>query len=59
MKSPSVSKNDDFLAPAIRAFRRVAVRIRSDNARLNLPLIVGKHGRLMRVKVGSKSASAA
>ena len=43
------SRNDDFIAPAKRAFRRVAARVRAENAKLNLPLIIGEHGRLKRV----------
>jgi hypothetical protein len=41
--------NDDFIAPAKRAFRRVATRVRAENAKLNLPLIIGEKGRLKRV----------
>ena len=35
---------DDFIAPARRAFRRVAKNLRGENARLGLPLLVGKNG---------------
>jgi hypothetical protein len=48
MKRHSAS-NDDFIAPAKRAFRRVAVRVRAENAKLKLPLIVGEKGRVKRV----------
>ena len=41
--------DDDFIAPARRAFRRVARRLRAENARLGLPLIVGQGGRVRRV----------
>ncbi len=40
---------DDFIAPARRAFRRVARRLRVENARLGLPLIVGQGGRVIRL----------
>ncbi len=33
---------DDFIAPARRAFRRVARTLRAENDRLGLPLIGGK-----------------
>jgi len=44
-------KKDDFIAPAKRAFRRVARQLRAENARLGLPLILGEknHVRLVRV----------
>lgn len=50
--------NDDFIAPAKRAFRRVAVRVRAENAKLNLPLIVGDNGRVKRVRSKQTSTSA-
>ncbi len=40
-----------FIAPAQRAFRRVARRLRAENARLGLPLIVGENGKIRLVKV--------
>lgn len=33
---------DDFIAPARRAFRRVAKNLRAENSRLGLPLICGE-----------------
>jgi hypothetical protein len=44
-------KKDDFIAPARRAFRRVARQLRAENARLGLPLILGEknHVRFVRV----------
>lgn len=41
---------DDFIASARRAFRRVARTLRAENARLGLPLILGKDGRVKLVK---------
>ncbi len=35
---------DDFIAPARRAFRRVAKTLRAENKRLGLPLIGGDAG---------------
>jgi hypothetical protein len=40
--------SDDFIAPAKRAFRRVARRLRTENARLGLPLILGEQGKVTR-----------
>ncbi|MBM3859251.1 MAG: hypothetical protein FJ395_06330 [Verrucomicrobia bacterium] len=37
-------KQDDFIAPAKRAFRRVARQIRAEHAKLGLPLVVGENG---------------
>ena len=36
---------DDFIAPARRAFRRVARTLRAENGRLGLPLIGGESGK--------------
>lgn len=36
---------DDFIAPARRAFVRVARKLRQENARLGLPLLAGEYGR--------------
>ena len=44
-------KKDDFIAPAKRAFRRVARQLRAENARLGLPLIFGENGRVRLVRV--------
>jgi hypothetical protein len=45
-------KKDDFIAPARRAFRRVARQLRAENARLGLPLILGEknHVHLVRAR---------
>ena len=45
------SNQDDFLAPARRALRRAARKVREENRRLGLPLIDGKN-----CKAGVKSA---
>lgn len=37
---------DEFLAGARRAFKRVARRLRTENARLGLPLITAENGRV-------------
>lgn len=44
------NKKDDFIAPARKAFRRVARQLRAENARLGLPLIFGKNGRVRLVR---------
>jgi hypothetical protein len=36
---------DDFIAPARRALRRAARRVRTENLRLGLPLIAVKNGK--------------
>ncbi len=38
--------DDEFLAGARRAFKRVARRLRIENARLGLPLITAENGRV-------------
>jgi hypothetical protein len=43
-------KKDDFIAPARRAFRRVARQIRSEHAKLGLPLVFGENGRVRLVR---------
>ncbi len=45
-------KKDDFIAPARRAFQRVARQVRAENSRLGLPLILGEKSsaRLVRAK---------
>lgn len=42
-------KKDDFIAPARRAFRRVARQIRSEHAKLGLPLVFGDKGKVRLV----------
>ncbi len=37
---------DDFIAPARRALHRAARKVREENRRLGLPLIVLKNGKL-------------
>jgi hypothetical protein len=43
------TKKDDFIAPARRAFRRVARQLRAENARLGLPLVFGEKGHVRLV----------
>jgi hypothetical protein len=43
-------KKDDFIAPAKRAFRRVARQLRAENARLGLPLVFGENGKVRLVR---------
>jgi hypothetical protein len=43
-------KKDDFIAPARRAFRRAARRLRAENAKLGLPLILGEKGHVKLVR---------
>jgi hypothetical protein len=51
-------ERDAFLAPAQRAFRRVARRLRAENARLGLPLIVGENGKIRLVQLKTARTSA-
>ena len=51
MKQPSAQFEREFLAPAERAFRRVAKKLREENARLGLPLVVGVGNRVVYVPV--------
>lgn len=44
------AKKDDFIAPARKAFRRVARQLRVENARLGLPLIFGEKGKVRLVR---------
>jgi hypothetical protein len=44
-------KPDDFIAPARRAFRRVARQIRAEHAKLGLPLVFGDKGKVKLVRV--------
>lgn len=41
----------EFLAPARRAFARVARKLREENARLGLPLVTGVGDRVVYVPV--------
>ena len=41
---------DDFIAPARRAFRRVARTLRAENGRLGLPLIGSDTGKAKPVR---------
>ncbi len=43
-------RRDDFIAPAKRAFRRVARQIRAEHAKLGLPLVFGEKGRVRLVR---------
>jgi len=40
-----IKTQDDFIAPARRALRRAARRVRTENLRLGLPLIAVKNGK--------------
>jgi hypothetical protein len=40
-----ISSQDDFIAPARRALRRAARKVREENRRLGLPLISLKNGK--------------
>ncbi len=51
MRKPSKEFKREFLAPAERAFRRVARKLRAENARLGLPLVVGVGNRVVYVPV--------
>lgn len=51
MRKPSKEFEREFLAPAMRAFRRVAKKLREENARLGLPLVVGVGNRVVYVPV--------
>lgn len=44
-------KPDDFIAPAKRAFRRVARQLRAEHGRLGLPLVFGDKGKVKFVRV--------
>jgi hypothetical protein len=44
-------KKDDFIAPARRAFQRVARQLRAENAKLGLPLVFGDKGQIRLVRV--------
>lgn len=47
---------DEFIASARRAFKRVARKLRAENRRLGLPLVTAKDGRVLLVPLnGSKS----
>ena len=39
---------DDFIAPARRALRRAARKVREENRRLGLPLIIWKKGKTVQ-----------
>ncbi len=41
---------DDFIAPARRALHRAARKVREENRRLGLPLIVWKNGKTIAGK---------
>ncbi len=48
------AKEDDFITPAERAFRRVAQQLRAEHAKLGLPLVVGENGRVRLVHVRTR-----
>jgi hypothetical protein len=39
-------KKDDFIAPARKAFRRVARQLRAEHAKSGMPLIFGEKGKV-------------
>ncbi len=39
-------RQDDFIAPARRALRRAARKVREENRRLGLPMITWKNGKI-------------
>jgi hypothetical protein len=43
-----IQSQDDFIAPARRALRRAARKVRAENHRLGLPLITGKNGKIAK-----------
>ena len=45
-KDKTLRKEDDFIAPAKRAFRRVARQIRAESAKSGLPLVFGDNGKV-------------
>ena len=45
-KTRTQKAEDEFLAGARRAFKRVARRLRIQNGRLSLPLITAENGRV-------------
>jgi hypothetical protein len=49
--------DDEFLAAARRAFKRVARQLRLENGRLGLPLIAGKNGRVCLIRSAEFRAS--
>ncbi len=48
----SQQKQDDFIAPAMRAFRRVAKQLRLESDHQGIPLVVS-HGSGSRLRAGS------
>jgi len=44
-------KKQDFIAPARRAFRRVARKLRAEHAKSGMPLIFGEKGKVRLVYV--------
>jgi hypothetical protein len=62
MKSENKRKNgveDEFLAGARRAFKRVARQLRTENGTLGLPLITAKKGRVYVVRPAATRKAAA
>jgi hypothetical protein len=44
-------KKEDFIAPARRAFRRVARQLRAEHAKSGMPLVFGEKGKVRLVYV--------
>ena len=47
MKNGRKQRADDFIAPARRALRRAARKVREENQRLGLPVIVWQDGKVV------------
>jgi len=47
--APKTSKTPAFVARAERAFRRAERQVRSEHARMGLPLIVWRNGKLAKI----------
>jgi hypothetical protein len=54
-KAKGKKPQDEFILSAKRAFRRVARKLRIENARLGLPLVQGENGRVKLVKIAPVS----
>ena len=55
-KATGKAIQNEFILSAQRAFRRVARTLRTENARLGLPLIEGAKGRVKLVKLNNTRA---
>ena len=48
---------NDLVKPARRAFARVARKVRAENRRLGLPLIVGENGKVRFISLKTRKPS--